>query len=97
MDILRAGNKIATIRKARFALFRDSFSVDVGGAQEMVAQGNILHHEYDIPREDEAVARVSKYRFAMSDTYGIGVAPGEDEGLVLVVAVALDEMAHDSD
>jgi uncharacterized protein YxjI len=33
----------------------------------------------------------------MSDTYGIEVARGEDEGLVLAVAVALDEMAHDSD
>jgi uncharacterized protein YxjI len=69
----------------------------VEGAQDMVAQGDILHHEYDIRRGDEAVARVSKHRFAMSDTYGIEVARGEDEGLVLAVAVALDEMAHDSD
>ena len=63
----------------------------------MVAQGNILHHEYNILRRDEAVAPVSKHRFAMSDTYGIEVAPGQDDGLVLAVAVALDEMAHDSD
>jgi hypothetical protein len=47
--------------------------------------------------QGEAVARVSKHRFALSDTYGIEVAPGEDEGLVLAVAVAVDEMAHDSD
>src|SRR5215207_176138 len=78
--------RIATIRKARFAPFRDSFSIDVEGRQEMVAQGDILDHEYDILREDEAVARVSKHRFALSDTYGIEVAPGEDEGLVLAVA-----------
>jgi uncharacterized protein YxjI len=43
----------------------------------------------------EAVARVSKHRFALSDTYGIEVVPGGDEGLVL--AVAIDEMARDSD
>jgi uncharacterized protein YxjI len=48
-------------------------------------------------RGDEAVARASKHRFALSDTYGIEVEQGEDEGLVLAVAVALDEMAHDSD
>jgi uncharacterized protein YxjI len=97
MDVLRGGAKIATIRKARFAPFRDKFSIDVEGAQDMVAQGDILHHEYDVRRGDEAVAQVSKHRFAMSDTYGIDVARGEDEGLVLAVAVALDEMAHDSD
>ena len=55
----------------------------------MVAQGDILHHEYDVRRGDEAVAQVSKHRFAMSDTYGIEVARGEDEGLVLAVAVEL--------
>jgi uncharacterized protein YxjI len=65
MDVLRGGAKIATIRKARFAPFRDKFSIDVEGAQDMVAQGDILHHEYDIRRGDEAVARVSKHRFAM--------------------------------
>ena len=97
MDVLRAGSKIATIRKARFAPFRDRFSIDVVGAEDMVAQGDILHHEYDIRRRDEAVARVSKHRIALSDTYGIEVAPGEDEGLVLAAAVAIDEMAHDPD
>jgi len=68
MDILREDAKIATIRKARFAPFRDKFSIDVEGAQDMVAQGDILHHEYDIRRWDEAVARVSKHRLALSDT-----------------------------
>jgi uncharacterized protein YxjI len=97
MDVLRRGNKIATIRKARFAPFRERFSIDVVGAGDMVAQGDILHHEYDIRRGGEAVARVSKHRFALSDTYGIEVAPGEDEGLVLAVAVAVDEMTQDSD
>jgi hypothetical protein len=32
MDVLRPGNKIATIRKARFAPFRHRFAVDVVGA-----------------------------------------------------------------
>ncbi len=54
MDILRGGNKIATIRKARFAPFRGRFSIDVAGGQDMVAQGDILHHEYDIRRGDDA-------------------------------------------
>jgi uncharacterized protein YxjI len=97
MDILRKGNKIATIRKARFTPFRNKFSIDVAGGQEMVAQGDILHHEYDIRRGGEAIARVSKQHFALSDTYGIEIASGEDEAFVLAVAVAIDEMAHDSD
>ena len=95
MNILRGGTTIATIRKARFAPFRHKFAIEVVGGQDMVAQGDVLHHEYDIRRGGEAVTRVSKHRFAMSDTYGIEIVPGEDEGLVLAVAVAIDEMAHD--
>jgi uncharacterized protein YxjI len=96
MDVLRGGSKIATIRKARFAPFRDRFSVDVAGGPEMVVQGDILHHEYELRRGDDAVARISKHRLALSDTYGIEIAPGEDDGLILAVAVAIDEMAHDA-
>ncbi len=95
MNILRAGNTIATVRKARFAPFRDKFAIDVEGGEDIVAQGDILHHEYELRRGGYAVARISKHRFALSDTYGIETAPGEDEGLVRAVAVAIDEMAHD--
>ncbi len=95
MNVLRGGTTIATVRKARFAPFRHRFSIEVVGGQDMVAKGDILHHEYEIRRGGDAVARISKRRFATSDTYGIEIAPGEDEGLVLAVAVAIDEMAHD--
>ena len=97
MNILRGGSKIATIRKARFAPFRHKFSIDVEGGVGLTAQGDILHHEYAISRSGDPVARISKHRFALSDTYGVDVLPGEDDGLILAVAVAIDEMAHDSD
>jgi hypothetical protein len=32
----------------------------------------------------------------LSDTYGIETAPGEDDGLILAVAVAIDEIAHNA-
>jgi uncharacterized protein YxjI len=43
------------------------------------------------------VARISKHRFALSDTYGIETVPSEDDGLIFAVAVTIDEMAHDAD
>jgi uncharacterized protein YxjI len=97
MKILRGGDTIATIRKAWISPFRDKFSVDVEGGPDLVAQGNILDHDYEIRRGGETVARVSKRWFTIRDTYGIDIAEGEDEGLVLGIAVAIDEMAHDPD
>ena len=97
MAILRGGDTLATIRKALFSPFRDKFTVEVEGGEDLVAQGEILEHEYEIRRGDTVVARVSKHWFSLTDTYGVETAPGEDDGLILAVAVAIDEMAHDPD
>ena len=97
MHILRGGETIATIRKAWFTPFRDTFTIDVTGGEDMVAQGDMLDHEYAIRRGSAPVAQVSKHWFAFRDTYGIEIAPGEDDGLILAIAVAIDELAHDPD
>jgi uncharacterized protein YxjI len=97
MHILRGGETIATIRKAWFTPFRDKFAIDVTSGEDLVAQGDILDHEYTIRRGGVTVATVSKHWFSFRDTYGIEIATGEDDGLILAVAVAIDEMAHDPD
>jgi uncharacterized protein YxjI len=95
VDVLRGGETIAVIRKAWFAPFRDKFLIDVKNGGDLVAQGNLLDHEYDIRRGGEVVAHVSKRWFTLRDTYGISINPGEDEGLILAIAVVIDEMVHD--
>lgn len=97
MTIERGGDTVATIRKALFAPFRDKFSVDVKGGEDLKVRGDILDHEYEIERHGDPVARVSKHWFTLRDTYGVETAPGEDDGLILAIVVALDEMAHDPD
>jgi uncharacterized protein YxjI len=97
MDILRGGETIATIRKAWFTPFRDKFTIDLKDGHDLIAQGDILDHEYAIQRGGETIASVSKQWFALRDTYGIDIGDGEDDGLILAIAVAIDEMAHDPD
>lgn len=97
MKLLRGGDTIATVKKALIAPFRDKFAVDVEGGEDLEVQGNILDHDYEIRRGSRTVARVSKKWFAIRDTYGIEIEPGEDEGIILGVAVALDEMVHDGE
>ena len=95
MKILRGGETIATVRKALISPFRDRFGVEVAGGEDLQVKGDILDHAYEIRRGGRTVAEVSKKWFTLTDTYGIDVAEGEDEGLILGVVVALDEMAHD--
>jgi uncharacterized protein YxjI len=92
MEIERGGRTIATVKKALVSPVRDRFDVKVEGNDDWDVQGNILNHEYEIKSGRDKVAEVSMKWFRVRDTYGIEVTPGQDVGLVLAVAVALDEM-----
>lgn len=97
MEIIRNDDVVATVTKALFAPLRAKFKVDIPGGDDLDVTGSILDHEYSIRRGDRDIAQVSKRWFTLTDTYGIDIASGEDEALLLSVAVAVDEMAHDPD
>lgn len=94
MAIEREGRTVATVKKALIAPMRERFTVNIQGGPDLDVQGNILDHEYRIERGREPVAEISKKWFRMRDTYGVQVAPGEDDALILAVTAAIDTMAH---
>ena len=61
----------------------------------MKAKGNLVDHEYEIERDGDTVATVSKRWFAVRDSYGVEIAPGEDDALVLAITVCIDAMSHE--
>ena len=94
MAIERNGETVATVKKALVSPLRDRFSIDVEGGEDMEAKGNILDHEYEIERDGDKVAEVSKRWFRVRDAYGIEIAPGQDDALILAVAVCIDRMGR---
>ena len=96
MEIERDGHMVAKVKKALITPLRDRFSIEVEGADDMEAKGNIVDHEYKIERDGHDVAEVSKRWFRIRDTYGIEVAAGEDDALILAVTVCIDQMTRGS-
>ena len=95
MEIVREGRTVATVEKALFTPLRDRFSIEGEGGKEMEARGNIVDHEYRIERDGDGVAEVSKRWVSMRDTYGIEIAEGQDDALLLAVSVCIDQLSHD--
>ena len=93
-EIYRGGRLAAVVKKKLFTLLRAKFTVDVPGPNDLEAQGNFLDHDYTFTRGGREVARVSKKWFRMTDTYGVDVAPGEDDVLILASAVVIDLCSH---
>jgi uncharacterized protein YxjI len=92
MKIEREGHTVATVKKALITPLRDRFSIEVEGGEDMEAKGNIVDHEFKIERHGDTVAEVSKRWFRVRETYGIEIAPDEDEALILAATVCIDQM-----
>jgi uncharacterized protein YxjI len=88
------GSQMAVIKKALLTPFRDRWSVKVKDGADLDVQGNILDHEYTIKDGRTKVAEISKKWFRLTDTYGVEVDSGQNDILILAVAVAIDMMAH---
>ncbi len=95
MDVERGGRVIAKVRRALFAPFRQRYDVEVEGQSGLVIQGNVTDHEYEVTRDDQPVAEISKRWFSVRDTYAVDVSPAEDVGLVVALTVAVDWMGHE--
>ena len=87
------GRKV-TVKKALVGI-RDRFHVEVDGGPDLKVHGNIVDHEYEIERDGDTVAVVSKKWFRLRDTYGVEVRDPELAVLVLAVTVAVDAMSHE--
>jgi uncharacterized protein YxjI len=94
MEIERDGRTVATVKKALITPVRERFTVNVRGGPDLDIQGNILDHEYHFEQGREQVAEVSKKWFRVRDSYGVEIAPGQEDALILAATVALDMMAH---
>ena len=96
-EISRNGQLQAVVKEALFTLFRHRFTVDVEGPNDLIAQGSFMDYEYTFTRNDQVVATASKRLFSIADVYGVEVAEGEDDVLILASAVVIDlvrEAAH---
>ena len=94
MDIEANGQTVARVKKALITPLRERFAIDVEGGEDMEAKGNIVDHEYKIERGGDRVAEISKRWFRIRDTYGIEIAPGQDDALILAITVCLDQMTR---
>jgi uncharacterized protein YxjI len=94
MEIERDGHVAVRVQKALVTPLRSRFKIEIEGGGELSAKGNIVDHEYEIERDGEKVAQVSKKWVRVRETYGIEIAPGEEDALILAATVCIDEMSR---
>ncbi len=93
-EISRGGQVQAVVKKSLFTFFKYRFTVDVEGPDDLEVAGDFFDHEYVFSRGGAPVAAVSKRFFTWTDTYGVEVAEGTNDILVLASAVVIDMVTH---
>jgi uncharacterized protein YxjI len=88
------GQRVGMVKKALITPIRDRWVVKIRNGPDLDVQGNILDHQYSIGEGRDKVAEVSKKWFRLRDSYGVEIEPGQDEAVILMIVVAIDEMAH---
>jgi uncharacterized protein YxjI len=88
--IERPGQSSAQVRKHLINLFGDHYTIDIPGPDDLEIEGDLFDHEYWVKRAGAIIATISKQWIALTDTYGVETAPGEDDVLLLASVLALD-------
>lgn len=84
------GEEAAELRKHLFTPFGDRFTIDIPGPDDLELSGDLLDHEFTIERGGQQVATVSKRWLSLRDAYGVDIATGENNLLILAGVLALD-------
>ncbi|HEY5354422.1 MAG TPA: LURP-one-related family protein [Streptosporangiaceae bacterium] len=97
MEIEQDGTLVGTVRKALVSPLHHRSVVDLADGSQLEAVGNVLDKEFEITAGNQVLARISRAWFRIRDTYGVDVAPGQDDVLFLAIAVALDRIHYDDE
>jgi uncharacterized protein YxjI len=92
MEIEDDGGVIATVHRSVFSPLHHRAAIDLARGGRLEAVGNILDKDFEIRDGHRVLARVSRAWFRVRDTYGVDVAPGEDDALMICIAVCLDRI-----
>jgi uncharacterized protein YxjI len=95
MEIEHDGQVVATVRKALISPLHHRSVIDLADGSQLEAVGNIFDKEFDIQAGGQPIAHISRAWFRIRDTYGVDIAPGQNDALILAIAVCLDRIHHD--
>jgi hypothetical protein len=97
LDIEDRDGVIATVRPAFFSPIRHRYEVALADGSRLEATGNFTDKDWELTSDGRLVGRISRQWFRIRDTYGVEVEPGEDDALVIAIAVCIDRIHEDEE
>jgi uncharacterized protein YxjI len=96
MEIEDGNGLAATVRPAFFSPLRHRYQIDLANGERLEALGNFTDKDWELTDGNgRVVGRISRQWFRIRDTYGVEVAPGAYDPLIIAIAVCIDRIHED--
>ena len=87
------GSLAAKVHNAIIDPLREKFTIEIPGGQNMITKGKVIWAQYDILRNGQQIAKISKqFSWIGRDQYVVDILSGQDDCLLLAVTVVIDMM-----
>lgn len=92
-NIFSQGNRIAWV-KQEFSFFKPKIKINsIYGNYRII--GNFLGLDYQVIKDGNIVATVSKKWLSLADTYMVDINDNEDQAFILSLAIVIDQIIDD--
>ncbi|MBO0821221.1 MAG: LURP-one-related family protein [Nocardiopsaceae bacterium] len=92
------GQPMAKVRPAFFSPVRHRYEIDLPDGQRLEAIGSFTDKNWELTDEaGQVLGRVSRHWFSVRDAYGVEVAPGVNDPLIISIAVCIDHIHADKE
>jgi uncharacterized protein YxjI len=89
-EVALAGGVNAEVHQRFSSPLRPRWNISVAGGAELEMTGNFLGHDFTFSENGQTVATVSKAWISLADSYGVDVAEGQNDLLILCSVLALE-------
>ena len=98
MTIEDADGVLATVKPAWFSPLHHRCEIALADGSALEATGNFVDKDWQITTGDGLViGQVSRQWFRIRDAFGVDVAPGADDALIIAIAVCIDRLHEDEE
>jgi len=94
LTVSRHGAKIATVRRQTSEAGHEEYVVELPSSEYVEVIGRPAERAYKLTFHDCVVASIAHMWMPIGKGFRVQIAPGQDDGVVLAVAVCLDVMSR---
>lgn len=92
---LLKGEDVVAVVKKKLTFLKARFEIE-SSLGHYTIQGSPFGYNFQILKDNQVVATISKQFFSMTDAYGIDISNNEDQAMMIALVIVIDQVVHEN-